>query len=74
MSTLAYYKCPSPSLGKVMILTNARAFIRAFTVLLRKGPNTKTAEFANTVDPDEMAHELSHLIRIYSVCPLVFHF
>ena len=28
--------------------------------LTRKGPNTTIAEFANTVDPDEMAHnELS---------------
>ena len=31
-------------------------------VLTRKSPNTKIAEFANTVDPDETAHhEPSHL-------------
>ena len=30
--------------------------------LTHKEPNTTIAEFANTVDPDEMAHnELSHL-------------
>ena len=33
-------------------------------VLARKAPNTTIAEFANTVDPDE----------IYSVCPEVFDF
>ena len=43
--------------------------------LTRKAPKTTMAEFANTVDPDETAHnEPSHerLIGIYSVCPLVF--
>ena len=31
-------------------------------MLTRKAPNTLIAEFANTVDPDEMAHnEPSHL-------------
>ena len=38
-------------------------------------PNTTIAEFANTVDPDETAHnERFHLDQIYSVCPLVFDF
>ena len=27
----------------------------------RKAPDTTVAEFANTVDPDETAHEPSHL-------------
>ena len=32
------------------------------TILTHKAPNTTTADFANTVDPDETAHnELSHL-------------
>ena len=31
-------------------------------ILTRKGPNTTIAEFANTVDPDDMANnEWSHL-------------
>ena len=36
--------------------------------LTLKAPNTSTAEFANTVVPDERV--LNSLIRIYSVCPL----
>ena len=32
-----------------------------FGALTLKVPNITTAEFANTVDPDEMAHEPSHL-------------
>ena len=42
-----------------------------------KVPNTTMAVFANTVDSDEMAHQrlmMSCLIRLYSVCPLVFDF
>ena len=32
------------------------------SLLALKVPNTKISEFANTADPDEMAHnELSHL-------------
>ena len=37
-------------------------FLREFCVLTRKAPNTTIAEFANTLDPDEMAHyEPSHI-------------
>ena len=33
-----------------------------FDIVIHKAPNTTTAEFANTVDPDETAHnEPSHL-------------
>ena len=33
----------------------------------------KIAEFANNIDLDEVAHFImSHLIQIYTVCPLVF--
>ena len=40
----------------------AREVILYFQVLTLKAPNTTIAEFANTVDPDETAHnEPSHL-------------
>ena len=38
-----------------------------------KLPETKIAEFANSVDLDEVAHnEPPHLV--YTVCPVVFEF
>ena len=43
-------------------------------ILARKVPYTTIAEFANTVDPDETAHnEPSHL-DLQCFCPLVFDF
>ena len=43
-----------------------------FCILTLAVPETKTAEFANSVDLDEMAY--NNLIWIYTVCPLVFEF
>ena len=42
-------------------------------LLTLKAPNTTIAEFTNTVGPDETAHN-GRLIRIYSVCTVVFDF
>ena len=36
-------------------------------------PEMKIAEFANSIDLDEVAL-MSHLIKINTVCPLVFEF
>ena len=55
-----------------MINTNVLllAFTFDFKIITRKAPNTTIADFANTEDADDM----SRLISIYSVCPLVFDF
>ena len=53
---------PRPSLLTVYLYTLCE-------FLTHKAPNTTIAEFSNTVDPDETAHN-----EIYSVCPLVFDF
>ena len=47
----------SPTFDNWLILSHRWIF-----TLTRKTPNTTIADFANTLDPDEMAHnELSHL-------------
>ena len=35
---------------------------------------TKTNIYANSVDPDEMAHNMSHLIWIFTVCYSILDF
>ena len=41
-------------------------------ILTLKTPKIKIVKFANSVDQDEVAHIMSHLLQIYTVCPVVF--
>ena len=42
-------------------------------LLKPKVPTMKIVKFANSIDPDEVAHD-EHLIWIYTVCSLVFEY
>ena len=56
----------------MLAITLAKNWQLLFVTLER--PNTTFSEFANTVDPDEKAHNHSRPIWNYSVCVHVFEF